>query len=63
MLSGMWGQWQGPPKANKRRGGPEGEGGRSGGENLRQLLLELLSAESLEGFVLSPHLADETEAL
>ena len=31
MLVGVWGQWQGPPKTNKLRGGAEVEGGSSGG--------------------------------
>lgn len=68
MLVEVWGQGQGPPKANRLRGA-EVEGGSSEGGEISIKTLTARPSEavlqgSMEGFVLSSHFADEeTEAL
>lgn len=70
LLGGVWGPGVQPPKADQLRSGAEAEGGSRGGAGRaqkhlwspRQRLLELLSAESLEDFVLTSHfMGEETE--
>ena len=64
MLVEVWGEWQGPPKANRLRGGAEVEVGSSGGGEIRIKPRARPSEAPLCRFVLSSHLADEeTEAL